>query len=321
MRTRSLFGPLILIAIGILWLLAVTDAIPLGNLWALAHLVPFALIAFGISLLVRAVWAPGGALLSFLVVAGIILAVVFASQLGWNDPPSWAMNWDIGENTGGGIRGSGVIASETRKVSGINSIEVDYPSAVFIQQGDAESVTVEAEDNLLPQLSTEVVNGRMVIRNTEGDWSDRVNPTEDVEINITVVDVSQVQFSSAGELRVDGLQLDDLEIAISGICDATLTDLDVDRLDYLLSGLGSSDAEGVARTLNLRLSGAGDFDGENLSVQSADVRISGAGSATVWVQNELDVEISGAGTLNYFGDPVVTQQISGAGTVNDKGDK
>jgi hypothetical protein len=80
MKTRSIGGPLILIAIGILWLLALTNNISISNLWALAHIVPFALIAIGISLLVRAVWPAGGIIVSILIAAGVIVAVVFAPR-------------------------------------------------------------------------------------------------------------------------------------------------------------------------------------------------------------------------------------------------
>jgi len=41
--------------------------------------------------------------------------------------------------------------------------------------------------------------------------------------------------------------------------------------------------------------------------------LSGAGSAAVWVDDELDATISGAGSINYYGSPEVTKQISGVG--------
>jgi hypothetical protein len=321
MKTRSLFWPLTFITIGVLWLLGMTRVIPWENLWALAHLAPFALIAIGVSLLVRAVWPAGGVIVSFLVVAGIILAVVFAPQLKWNDMPSWAMNWDIGETTGGGIAGSGDISSVTQDVPGVNSVEVDYPSDVTIQKGEAETVSIEADDNLLPQLNTKVVNGNLVIRNTESRWNDRVRPTERIQVTITVKDLRRVQFSDAGTLNISGLDVDDLDIEISGICDVTVEDLKASRLNYQISGIGSSEVAGVVQSLKLEMSGLGDFKGENLSVQDADVQLSGAGTATLWVTEDLKAEISGAGSLNYYGNPSVSKQITGAGTVNAKGDK
>jgi hypothetical protein len=89
----------------------------------------------------------------------------------------------------------------------------------------------------------------------------------------------------------------------------------------VLSGAGSVDADGVADDLSVRISGAGEFSGGDLHSQTADIHISGMGSATVWVDKELDASISGAGSVNYYGDPSVQKQISGAGDVKGLGEK
>ena len=47
---RSLFGPLLLIAIGAVWLLVKSGTIPAANLWALTHIWPFLLIAAGLGI-------------------------------------------------------------------------------------------------------------------------------------------------------------------------------------------------------------------------------------------------------------------------------
>ena len=47
-QKRSLFGPLLLIAAGVIWLLIRAGTIPSSNLWALTYIWPFLLIAAGI---------------------------------------------------------------------------------------------------------------------------------------------------------------------------------------------------------------------------------------------------------------------------------
>jgi hypothetical protein len=68
--------------------------------------------------------------------------------------------------------------------------------------------------------------------------------------------------------------------------------------------------------LKLVISGVGSFNGSGLFSQTADARISGAGSATVHPKNELTASISGTGSIRYFGAPSVSQHISGLGSVN-----
>jgi hypothetical protein len=84
---------------------------------------------------------------------------------------------------------------------------------------------------------------------------------------------------------------------------------------------GNIKIDGIAEEIDLRISGLGSFDGAELIGQNANVRISGAGDATLWVEHELTAEISGAGTVNYYGTPNVRQQISGVGTVKSLGSK
>ena len=81
-------------------------------------------------------------------------------------------------------------------------------------------------------------------------------------------------------------------------------------------------ADGVVGRLNLVMSGLGDFKGEDLAVQSADVVLSGAGNATMWVIEELTANISGAGSLDYYGNPdLLDTDVSGIGNLSHKGDK
>ena len=322
MKERSIFWPLVMIAAGGLWLMVGMEIIPRANLWALSHTFPFLLIALGVGLILRAYWRFAGMFVSLLVVAGAVMAVVYAPQLGWDNAPSWGWGmWDFDPGIGGGVTGSGVVETETRQAPDFDSIAVEYPADITVQQGKSESIIIEAEDNLLPQLKTEVRNGTLHFENTEKNWSERVNPTKPVLVTITVVELSQVQFPSAGKMLIDSLKTDSLEISVSGAGDVTLTDLDTDKLEFSLSGAGNVNADGSAEELQLRISGLGNFNGGDLQSQDAEVRISGAGSATVWVEHELDASISGAGSVDYYGDPDVSKSISGVGSVSNLGKK
>ena len=100
------------------------------------------------------------------------------------------------------MSGSGTVVSETRKVSGFDAVSVEYPTQVLIKQGNTELIKIEAEDNLLPNLKTEVKNGTLeIFYKKTGDK--HVNPTKPVVITITIKDLTEVDFSSAGELKIE----------------------------------------------------------------------------------------------------------------------
>lgn len=150
-QPRSIFWPLTLIAAGALWLLISFNIIPMANLWALTRLWPVALIGLGLGLLASWKWPWATHLVTTLVVSALVLAVLFAEQLGLASPALW----NIGGQVGGAIRGSGNIISETRTFSGLSTLMVEYPADVIIRQGDIEQVLIEGDDNLLPQLQDE----------------------------------------------------------------------------------------------------------------------------------------------------------------------
>lgn len=312
---RSLFFPMALIAAGALWLMVNLGYIPAANLWALTHIWPFLLIGLGLALILRNYWAESGIVVSALIVVAAVAAVIYAPQLGWANMPAWHLDW----NAGGSVSGSRVMETETRTVSGFDAITIQYPADIVIQQGDAESVSITADDNLLPQLSTEVRSGTLVIQNEERDWGRRVNASQTVKVTITVLDLRNVEFNSAGSVEVAGLVTDSLEIRLNGAGSIHLSEVELGGLNVRLDGAGNIEASGVVDSLETRIDGLGSLQAEGLTAQTASVTVNGLGSATVRVVQSLDVNIDGLGSVNYYGSPTVHQETDGLGSVKRLG--
>ena len=322
MKDRSFFWPFVMIATGFLWLLIDFGKMPSENLWALSQVWPYLLMLLGVGLIIRSIWRPAGMLFSGLIVLGAVLAVLYAPQFGWNVPANWDFGQiNIGSDLGGGVTGSGVITSEKREVREFNRVEVRYPAEVTIKQGEVDSVKVEADDNFLPQLVTRVSNTTLIIENTTRLWNNRVNPSKPVKITIQVRDLQSVSFSSAGKLRIEGIQSDLLHVDVSGAGSVAMEEVTLGKLEATLSGVGSIKAQGTTDEIQLVLSGAGSFNGADLEAGTADINISGVGSAEVWVMDDLTANISGVGSVNYYGSPRVHKNSSGLGNVNSLGTK
>jgi hypothetical protein len=218
---------------------------------------------------------------------------------------------------GGGVPGSGNIQTETREPGAFEAMAIEYPGAeVIVQPGSKEMVEIEADDNLLPQLSTAVLSGTLTIKSTETDWKTSVNPSAPVKINITVRDLNTIVLSApVGDLEVNDLQAGTLNLVVSGGAQVKLNEIQVDLLDSVLSGAGDIQASGTADEVKLILSGLGDFNAAALQSKKADIELSGMGGATVRVEEELAATITGAGSIQYFGNPHVEQSVNGAGSV------
>jgi Putative auto-transporter adhesin, head GIN domain len=193
-------------------------------------------------------------------------------------------------------RGSGQVTSETRQVSGFSKVELSGSGQLTIEQTGTESLTISAEDNVLPKLSSQVSGDTLVLGSNSNA---KIIPTKPITYSLTVKNLTG--------------------LAVSGSGSVTLSKLATAALSTNITGSGSITASGTADDQNLKISGSGRYQAEQLTSKTVTVDISGSGVASVYASDVLDVNISGSGTLTYAGDPKqLTQQISGSGKLIKK---
>lgn len=219
------------------------------------------------------------------------------------------------------INGSGNIVSEDRAVSGFDAVTLTASGDLTLEQGETESLTIEADDNLLPYLKSEVQNGMLTIRFDKDNWDQVYRPSRPIQYHLTVKDLSELVVSGSVDVSADRLTAGNLEITISGSGDVQIDALQADALAYLISGSGNADLAGQAASQDVTISGSGNYRAGDLASQDVKVSISGSGSATVWAAERLDASISGSGSVEYYGKPVTNSSVSGSGTVTSLGEK
>lgn len=313
---RSIFWPLVLIAAGVLWLLANFNLISGAHLFALARLWPVFLIGMGLDIVLghRPV---ANALLAVATVGGLAAAVVFAPQLGLAgaDGP-----WFIPTFPGSAVRGSGTVVEEVRPVSGFDSVRFRAVGDLTIRPGADEGLVVAADDNLLAYIKTEVRGRQLEIGLTS--YNLNLTASRPVRYTLTVKSLRELIHAGAGNVAASGLNGDNLELELSGAGDLTLTGLDLTgALSAQLGGAGTLTVAGTAARQDIELSGFGEYRGGDLRTQSADIRLSGAGSGTVWATEQLIATLTGAGSVRYYGQPSVDKHITGLGSVESLGDR
>lgn len=319
-RYRSIFWPLVLIAVGVLWLLGNFGVIATSNLFALLRLWPLLLIAIGLDILLGRRWPLVSALIALVTVGVAVAAVIYAPQLGL---ASVGSNWFGPFNIGAGprITGAGETITQTREVGNFDEVSFSSVGELIITQGERASLTIEAQENLLPYLTSDVRGNRLHLDMEEDGRPVTLITSRAIKYTLTVRNLTDLEHSGAGTVTVNGLNGDDLDVRLSGAGNLTLNDLAVEALTYRLSGAGRLQASGEAARQEVRVSGFGEYDGAELRSATTEIEVSGAGGATVWATERLDVRISGAGSVRYYGSPSVTENISGLGSVNRAGDK
>jgi hypothetical protein len=208
------------------------------------------------------------------------------------------------------IQGSGNVTRESREVSGFTEVALNGIGTLTIRRTASESLTIEAEDNIIPRLTTEVENGRLTIG---VEPNTNIQTTEPINYELTVRDLSTLQMLGAGNIDARSISTDNLEIANSGSGEINLANIDTGSLKLTSGGSGEVKTAGRTGSQDVEVLGSGDYQGEDLKSEEARVDVRGSGEAFLNVSDSLDVRIIGSGSVEYVGDPTISQEILGAG--------
>ncbi len=195
----------------------------------------------------------------------------------------------------GGVRGSGIVKTESRKAAGFSSISFKSVGKVTVQQTGKESLTITAENNILPLLESRVADNILYLTLAKDG---KMNPTKPIEFVVQVKSLESLNTDGVGSIEAQGIQGKRLAVAMDGVGEVKIA--------------GSADA------LDLNLSGVGSFQGEAFKTKRATVRSSGVGSAVVNVSEQLDADRSGVGSIEYVGSPQVRKSGQGLGSVKKR---
>lgn len=219
------------------------------------------------------------------------------------------------------VNGSGTVVPEERPVSDFTRVDFTGFGELTLVQGDKEALTIETDDNLLPYIKTTVSDGTLTIGFAERGWIPIVRPTQSIRYRLTIKTLDHLDFSGAGTVTAATLHVDNLTLVESGAAEINLADLTANALTVEMSGSGSVGLAGAVTRQTVELSGLGSYAAGDLASQTAQINLSGAGEATVWVREQLDADMSGAGAIRYYGSPQVNASSSGIGTVQRLADK
>ncbi len=191
-------------------------------------------------------------------------------------------------------KGSGNVISEKREVTDFKQIDVGGNFQVEITAQKEFSVEVQADDNLLPLITTEVRGGVLRIETEK-----RISTRNPIIVRISAPDIEDLDVSGASKVNLTNLANESLQIHTSGASKVKV--------------------EGTTANLEIKVSGASKVEAENLKAENVSVDASGASNVSVSVSNDLKVDASGASNISYSGTPTnLEKKTSGASNVKQR---
>ena len=213
------------------------------------------------------------------------------------------------------VIGSGNVISEDRAVSGFSKVSISGSGNLFIEQGDEESITIKAEDNLTHLITTRVSGNTLTIGFKLGT---NVSTAKSIEFHLQVKDLDSISTSGSGNVNCAGLSTSNLTIRTSGSGDVDMSNIITTIIDINSSGSGNYTLAGKTDSLEISTSGSGNYNAGDLKSKECKIKASGSGNLTVNVSDNLNVSIGGSGDVSYIGNPTVTvgwKLIPGSGEI------
>jgi hypothetical protein len=215
-----------------------------------------------------------------------------------------------------GIRGSGNVVTEERKALGFDKVAVSAGMNLYLEQGSKEYLKIEAEDNILQNIATEVNNGKLIIKYKNLIGS--VSATEPINVYLTVVNLKELDASSGVVIDSKEINTDSLKINISSGASGEMI-IKANSCDINLSSGSTLKLSGTVQSQKVDLSSGVEYRAADLLSKNAEITVSSGASANVSVSDNLDVNISSGASVEYSGTPAIVSNISSGGSLKSTG--
>ncbi|MBW6497721.1 MAG: DUF2807 domain-containing protein [Bacteroidales bacterium] len=204
--------------------------------------------------------------------------------------------------------GSMNVVSEIRQISDFNAIEASGPVKVELVQGDEIGLTIEADDNLIELIVTEVNDKVLTIRMRE-----RVVKYQALDIKVAFVTLEALRVSAGASVfslnTIVGLALK--HIVSSGA--TSELNLDLEELTLEVSSGARAKLSGKVRELFIESSSGSEVMASELQAENASIKTSSGSVNHVFVNNEMSIDASSGAVVSYGGSPTIKGMKTSSG--------
>jgi hypothetical protein len=208
--------------------------------------------------------------------------------------------------------GNGNVVTEERFISeDFDKVKGSAGLDVYLTEGSENKVVVEADENLLEFIETEVNNGRLTVTTTRNIGRNRSK-----KVYVTYIKLEEVAASSGADVIVNSvLKNETISLDVSSGADL---EAEVFAREVFAESSSGADLKvtGKATSLRANSSSGSEIDAKELLVINCNADASSGADITVNVKEKLRTEASSGGTINYYGNPeTVSNNDSRSGKV------
>jgi len=226
----------------------------------------------------------------------IVLAVILATTL-------TSCQFDF--NTG--INGNGNVVTEERPVSSdFTEVRGSAGLDVYLTEGTENKIVVEADENLMDLIETNISNGKLTIRSAKN-----IGRSKAKKIHVTFVSLDRIEASSGADVIVNSV----IKSKILRLDCSSGADIEVEVFAnelYAETSSGSDiEVSGKTNILYANASSGSDLNAKKLQAITCNAKASSGADIVVTVNKNLDAKASSGGDIRYYGNPDLANQKQG----------
>lgn len=199
---------------------------------------------------------------------------------------------------------------QKRTISAFEGLDISHAINVTVTDGNYNGeIIVDAPDNILDRIITEVENGVLHIK-IRGSVS-----LKNAQIKVSFPHKKLRSFDISGASVVNVIPTQKVERLAVDLSGASNLKLDVVSNSIAIdnSGASSMKISGNVQNLAISVSGASTLTAKDLKASSVTVDCSGASSTTVWAVDKLVADSSGASSIRYIDEVNLQTKVETSG--------
>ena len=214
------------------------------------------------------------------------------------------------------VKGNGKVVTEERTVKSFDEVSASAGINVVITQDEKEFLEVEADENLLEYIITEVNGTTLKIHWKQGT---NVRSFKKVLVHVTCKELTQVRASSGADIYSKGtIKTGKMTISSSSAADIKLS-LEAEVISCNASSGADVELKGKTDKLMVSASSGADIEATEIAANIVDAKASSGADISVIALKEINASASSGGDITYFGDPQVKNvKSSSGGSVKQK---
>ncbi len=223
---------------------------------------------------------------------------------------SCGLDINIGD-FGSGKKGNGTVVEENREITGkFTQVHASEGLEVYVTQDSDFTISVEADENIIDLIGTEIKNGKLKIHAIENIG----RATK--KVFVTLPEVTGLISTSGAHLTAQN-KITSSNLIIDATSGAHLNaETYVDKLEIDASSGANIDLSGKALNVYVDGSSGANIRAKNLMAEECRAEANSGANISINVSKSLTADASSGGNISYSGEAEVTKNKSISGNVH-----